>query len=168
MLFSQFKVNRMAELFAEQWGAERIPGLLQLLNETCFPAHVLEIGSFRGVSTEVFLLHAKSVVAVDPWEDAAIKRDFEARCCPYPHLTQVQGYSPGACPRHQYTMVYIDGDHSYDAVMKDIVVAQSFLPRYIAGHDYAGVDTPGVKQAVDEYFGKPHRIFSDSSWLVRL
>jgi predicted O-methyltransferase YrrM len=63
---------------------------------------------------------------------------------------------------------FIDGDHSYEAVRTDLAV---WFPKIkvggvIAGHDYNSVEAPGVKRAVDEFFGGP--VFSDrSSWIVR-
>lgn len=54
-----------------------------------------------------------------------------------------------------FDFVYIDADHSYEGVKKDIV---AWLPKVayggiIAGHDYGYKDT-GVKTAVDEIFEK--------------
>ncbi len=66
--------------------------------------------------------------------------------------------------------VYIDACHTYEAVKHDIL---AFLPKikpggWIGGHDYSDPNFPGVKQAVDEEFGKPQQIFADGSWLVKL
>jgi len=51
-------------------------------------------------------------------------------------------------------IVFIDADHSYDAVRKDIDL---WLPKIreggiLAGHDYIDYIEYGVKKAVDEYF----------------
>lgn len=62
-------------------------------------------------------------------------------------------------------VIYIDMDHTYDAVKQDIL---NWLPKvknngYLAGHDY---DWSGVKKAVDELFGD--NIFIEgSSWIVK-
>ena len=63
-------------------------------------------------------------------------------------------------------LVYIDGDHSYQAVNKDI---ELYLPKIkqggiLAGHDYSK-SWPGVVKAVDERLGPPDAIFKDTSWM---
>jgi hypothetical protein len=167
--FAQFKAARLAELYAEPWGDKRIPDLVEVF-EVVRPKSVLEIGCYQGVSTEFWLLHCKRVVAVDPWPDTVVRQAFLARCSHYPHLTMVEGFSPSAlraCPNEPFDMVYIDGDHSYEAVRRDIETSvELFHPAWVAGHDYGG-DCPGVAQAVNELLGDPPHKFSDGSWAVK-
>jgi methyltransferase family protein len=171
MIFARYKLERLSELLAEPWGDLRIPGLLALINQIG-PMRVLEIGSFKGVSTELFLLHAAHVTTIDPWEDRNIFSQFHSRCSTYPNLTYVQGYSPAAVPPGIYDFAYIDGDHSYQAVLADIEICLSVMGKngqWIGGHDYDGVDTPDVARAVKKVFPNHEpTIFPDSSWLVRL
>jgi cephalosporin hydroxylase len=66
-------------------------------------------------------------------------------------------------------LVCIDGDHSYDAVKKDI---QLYLPKVkrggiLCGHDYGG-NWEGVIRAVDEVVGKPDRVFASTHWLKEI
>lgn len=171
MIFPIFKTTRLAELMGEPWGAERLPDLLEVIKITT-PKTVLEIGCYRGVSTEVWLLHCASVVAVDPWPDVSVRREFLARCSHYPHLEMIEGYSPSALASladRRFDLCYIDGDHSYEAVCQDIHACKPLVKpgSFIGGHDYGG-DCPGVAQAVDELLGKPPWRFSDGSWLVKL
>ena len=51
--------------------------------------------------------------------------------------------------------VYIDADHSYEAVMKDIMAWASKVRHggVLGGHDYSEPSCGGVKRAVDEIFG---------------
>lgn len=63
--------------------------------------------------------------------------------------------------------LFIDGDHTYDGVGKDI---RRWLPKMrpnsvIAGHDY---DWSEVKRAVDELFADHEIQTSATSWLVTL
>lgn len=56
-------------------------------------------------------------------------------------------------PAIRFGMVYIDGDHAYQATRKDI---ELWWPRVqpggiLAGHDYDEVNHPGVIRAVDEF-----------------
>ena len=171
MIFSTFKAARLAELMAEQWGEARLTDLFEVL-KVAEPKTVLEIGCYRGVSTEVWLLHCAQVVAVDPWPEIPIRREFLARCSHYPHLEMVEGLSPVALSSlsdRRFDLCYIDGDHSYEAVRQDIQACKPLVKpgAFLGGHDYGG-DCPGVAQAVDELLGKPQWRFSDGSWLVRL
>ncbi len=125
------------------------PGLIDLVQEVR-PRRVLEIGSDRGVSTEVFLLLCEEVVVLDPWEDfPAIScafdhiegnvaqadfmimrrrhgRQFLDRCGGYPNLKIIRDYSPRAQPAMaaEYTgyfdLVYIDAVHEEQPVVDDI------------------------------------------------
>jgi glycosyltransferase involved in cell wall biosynthesis len=50
--------------------------------------------------------------------------------------------------------VYLDADHSYQAVFDDLC---TWFPKVriggiVSGHDYGHLDFPGVRQAVDEFF----------------
>jgi hypothetical protein len=168
MIFARYKLERLSELIGEQWGDLRIPGLLQLIGMVK-PKRVLEIGAYMGVSTEVFLLHAEHVTTIDPWLDPQIYSQFLARVGGYPHLKHIRGRSPGAVPYpSEYDFVYIDGDHSYQAVLADIKIARTVNPKWIGGHDYMGKDTPDVERAVSYVWpSNPPFVFSDSSWALR-
>ena len=64
-------------------------------------------------------------------------------------------------------MVFIDGDHRYESVVKDINKALSLLNDggIIAGHDYGCPGWPGVEKAVLEKFGPVN--IEDSIWWTR-
>ena len=69
-------------------------------------------------------------------------------------------FVPNSCD-----VVFIDMEHSYEAVKKDI---EAWLPKikkggYLAGHDY-NVYWSGVIQAVDEYFGS-NKMISGDCWI---
>lgn len=170
MLFSQFKQQRLAALMEEPYGAIRIPDLLEVI-KVARPRHVLEIGSYRGVSTEVWALHCASVTSIDPSPDMAVRRDLHARLAHYPHVNLVEGRSPHV-PAHLFTfdLVYLDGDHSAQHVHAEIETYLPLLPNggWIGGHDYTDTPAPGdgVKVAVDALLGIPPFRFSDGSWLV--
>jgi hypothetical protein len=54
-------------------------------------------------------------------------------------------------------MIFIDAGHTYDAVVVDIKWALEIGIPIISGHDY-GDAWPGVKRAVDEFFGQDKRL----------
>ena len=64
--------------------------------------------------------------------------------------------------------VFIDADHSYESVTKDI---NSWLPKIkkggiISGHDY--FTSPGVKSAVDELLGKVESDRKQNIWYKKV
>lgn len=145
---------------------DTVPGLIDLVQEAR-PRRVLELGSNRGVSTEVFLLLCEEVVAVDPWEDfpdisfafdhvegdrakadfmnmrRANGQQFLDRCGKYPNLKIIRDYSPNAqlAMAAEYTgyfdLVYIDAVHEYQPVIDD---ARASWPLVREGGWIAGHD----------------------------
>lgn len=64
-------------------------------------------------------------------------------------------------PGYQFDFIFIDGDHSYEGVMKDI---EAFLPhtRFLCGHDFCD-KWPGVIKAVRERFIN-YKLAVDDCW----
>jgi predicted O-methyltransferase YrrM len=167
-------MTRLEEILQEPDGAARLNGLLPLV-AMCKPKTVLEIGAFEGRSAEVFLLSGANVTSVDPWKDldevlaAAVRR-----LTPYgDRWTMIRGSSPAALVllrSASYDLVYIDGDHSYNAVRSDIAAARRLVAPggWLGGHDYGGPGTPEVKPAVDEMLGRPPHLFPDANFLCRM
>lgn len=143
-----------------------LPGLAELILQTQ-PRSVIEIGSDRGVSTELFLLTAARVVAVDPWENPTSYQEFIERCAGYPHLELCRGKSPEVLAKFgvEFDLCYIDADHSYDAVRRDILACTRIVKPdgWLAGHDY---HQPQVEHAVRSMIDEPMR-FRDGSWLAK-
>jgi hypothetical protein len=52
-------------------------------------------------------------------------------------------------------LVFIDGQHEYEFVMRDIILTLLVDPAVVAFHDY---DFSEVKQAATEMFGDPNRV----------
>lgn len=170
--------TRLEAMRKERWGEARLGGLVPLVEVALKDRYrplVLEIGAYEGVSGEVFSLFGAEVLSVDPWPHW-IEDVFQAclrRMKPYPGWGFIRAESPGALlplKSQAYDLVYIDGDHSYQAVRADIQASRRLVKPggWIGGHDYDGPDTPDVKRAVDELLGVPPQLFSDSNWLVKL
>lgn len=150
----------------------------------------LEIGSYMGESTQILAssgLFRGGITCVDKWKgdpvwdeeesemDWGIVRDqfnintrfFLDSFCP---ITQIRGESSAtvsAFKDDSVDFIYIDGDHSYSQVKRDL---RDYFPKIkkggiIAGHDYCEVAWPETVNAVDEVVGIPDKVFMDSSWL---
>ncbi len=155
-----------------------VDGLLDLLAHVGPVRRMAEVGCYRGVSSEVFAIHAAELVCVDHWDwsgdyAAKVEPEFLAMAAEYPNLRVLRRPSPGAAdavPDESMDLVYIDADHEHDSVAADIA---AWWPKvrpggWIAGHDYTPlVAGGGVVSAVAAAFGQPERVFSDTSWAVR-
>jgi predicted O-methyltransferase YrrM len=140
---------------------------------------MVELGSFAGVSSELFALHCKHLYCVDPWlpyweitdeetiHGAEIKFDFMMK--DYTNITKCKINSSEAATQfapQSIDMVYIDSDHSSDNVEKEINLwVDKIKPHgFIAGHDF---NLPTVFNVVTKHFDPTFiEIFNDTSWIV--
>lgn len=133
---------------------------------------VIEIGSFRGGSSEIIARMATSLICVDPHTDdlpnewykvhgvsaVDIQLEFFKSIAPFNHVKYLQMYSDDAwgymkCWGKKYDVLLVDGDHSYDQCLKDL---QHFVPLVKKGghvlvHDYC-LWLSGVIAASQNYF----------------
>ncbi|MEI8365855.1 MAG: class I SAM-dependent methyltransferase [Parachlamydiaceae bacterium] len=141
-----------------------------------------DIGAEIGVSYGVFAYHVlvpaqpSKLYLIDPWEyglqtdvetdPTPAKQDFRDReyegvCkafAPYPNVEIVRMKSEDAAmlfPDNYFDYVYINGEHSYNAVMRDLT---NYFPKvkvggYILGDDYGWT---GIADAVQDFL-KAHR-----------
>jgi predicted O-methyltransferase YrrM len=143
-----------------------LPGLAELIVHVK-PRSVIEIGSDRGVSTELFLLTTARVVAVDPWENENSFQAFAERCAGYPHLEVIRDKCPEALERFsaEFDLCYVDADHSYESVRRDILACTRIVKPdgWLAGHDFHHQQVEqAVRSMIDEVIA-----FSDGSWLAK-
>ncbi len=122
---------------------------------------VLELGAWRGRSTTVLSEVARYVVSVDRHQgiDDHMKRPdslpgYIAEIRPLRNVAMVIADFVDFVPllKERFDLVFIDGDHDYDSVLRDIALALLVEPAVIAMHDY---DYSDVKRAAMETFGKP-------------
>lgn len=166
--------------------AEQIQGwmerdeLLWLSQRASQSNTVVEIGCWKGRSTKALALSTPGkIYAIDPWEPygceedvrqflgrgwEGLHEDFLSNLKPEidagrVHVMRMRSVAAAALfvsEGRKADFVFIDGNHSYEAVRDDI---QSWLPflregGIMAGHDYA-LDLPGVMKAVDELLPHP-------------
>jgi len=173
---------RMFDCEAER-AVNNCKGLLPLAEKALTKDSVMvELGSFAGVSTDLFARYAKTVHAVDIWttymertsESTMQKAEdmFDLVAKDHENIIKVKGNSLEVCNDFEdesIDFVYIDSLHTHDHVKKEIT---NWLPKikktgYIGGHDYA--DVVGVSMAVRDFFHEDIiEVFGDGSWLVKL
>jgi hypothetical protein len=72
--------------------------------------------------------------------------------------------------KEYFDLVFIDADHSYDAVKQDIDLWFPLVKKkgLLTGHDYGSRRHQGVKFAVDEIFRDKVQVFDDLVWCVEI
>jgi predicted O-methyltransferase YrrM len=133
---------------------------------------IVEFGSLHGRSTRALADNNDGKIwAVDPWAGEYYSEEghnipISTYVLPYfkrnlkdhiktGHVIPVREFSYQFSLSHKVDMVFIDGDHRYDTVVRDIKKAFELLRPggLICGHDYDHPTWPGVRQAADELVG---------------
>lgn len=138
-----------------------LPSRLHLIKRLPSKCRIAEIGTFQGQFARAM------IEACDPQELHLFDVTFEHLAHDYfdPLVAQGrvklhQGNSSAelsAFPDHYFDWIYIDGDHSYDVVSRDIMVAKSKIRRdgYLVFNDYTTFSPLelmqyGVQRAVND------------------
>lgn len=153
-----------------------LQGLHELCLEIMQPDFIVaEIGSYAGVSADLFARYCKTLYCVDLWDlqpyEMITKAEqmFDEVWSAHDNIIPIKSTSLEAAQWFEdgeLDMVYIDASHNYADVMEDI---QAWAPKvkpggWITGHD-AFIE--GVRQAVVESFGD-YKEYPDTSWAVRV
>lgn len=146
---------------------------------------MVEVGSLGGLSASVFYEYF-NVISVDPYisgYDNNDKNSEESRLIAAKNafartfkgkVEQINKTSAEAVVEFEdntLDFVYIDGDHTYEGVKRDILL---WLPKIktdgiIGGHDYKEHTFPGVTKAVHELFNVDDvKYFEGQNWLSRV
>lgn len=148
-------------------------GLYDLINDNITKESiVVEVGSYSGVSSELFALFCKQLYCVDRWTGFAVEAEkiFDQLIIKYNNIIKIKSTSHDAAkifPDHSIDLLYIDAEHTYEVVKDDILSWTSKIKftGIISGHDY---NWPGVKKAVNEiFYNKAIKTYKDNSWLVK-
>ena len=163
-------------------------GLQDFIKECCHRDMVMaEIGCWIGESTFLFANAVKVIYAIDAW-DVNISNEpvlldsnlfgvaetvFDYKMMKFDNVVKIKDTSIVASRVFGYQtldLVYIDANHDYQSVLNDIRIwaPKVKIGGLITGHDYTHENGYGVIQAVDEVFGKPDKVFEDTSWSVRV
>jgi predicted O-methyltransferase YrrM len=143
------------------------------LRELAGSNRVVEVGAAFGYSTIVMAQVAIDVVSVDPHEWLDSFDIFMANLEHYHVLARVtplryrfEDIAP-TLPARYWDLVWIDGDHSPAAVIRDIQAASRLVRPggRIAVHDYDEETCPGPRLACDQLL--PHgELAVDTLWVA--
>lgn len=172
---------------------KQLASLDQIIRNTDLQEPIIEIGCHLGRSSIAIGRAAsetgKLLICIDPWQDwytGNVKKESNRvngneTFSQYKQNMESSGLklgedyiflrSPSLAAAELIStasVVFIDGDHSYDAVLHDI---QAWMPKIpsggvIAGDDYGHRRFPGVKQAWDEIFGNDKAVENDLVWTM--
>ena len=148
---------------------------------------IVEFGCFHGRSTRALADNCSDktkIWAVDPWngdyftESGENLRTINSFVLPiFRENLKDHILSGKVIPVHKFStsfslpfevdMVFIDGDHRYETVKKDIHKAMSLVRvgGIISGHDYGHPMWTGVKKASDELLGSVN--IEDTIWWIQ-
>jgi hypothetical protein len=141
--------------------------------------NIVEIGALFGLSTQAILEGgAGKVVVIDnfQWNPIGLTSDrhesmLSANLRYFIRKGRVvifkgtsSDYINNKLASEKVAMVFIDADHSYEGVLKDINMAELLNAPIICGDDY---NFPGVKQAVHEIYGSKVKFIGEMWWVEK-
>lgn len=162
---------------------EGLRRLCNWANDSGAKGKAVEIGAYSGEGTMILANYFDEVLAVDPWLNGYDINDRASQQTPMKFVfakflenTKELGnvnYNQNksldaleAVEDGSLDLVYVDGDHRYEAVLADF---KGWLPKLraggvMAGHDWSMQD---VKKALSEVFlDKEAFIFQGDSWAL--
>jgi predicted O-methyltransferase YrrM len=158
-----------------------IDGLKKLISHLPDNITGIEIGCYAGESTEIFASSGKfkKLYCVDFWKDGfysdrgttGAEFIFDKIAEEYPCIEKIKANSneiKELFKGKKIDFIYIDGDHEYNQVVRDIKNSLEILSGsgIIAGHDFVP-EFPGVQKAIKEII-KTFTLFADSSWMRKI
>lgn len=160
---------------------------LESLVEVKKPKCAVEIGSWKGLSSSIIARYSDLLYCVDTWQgaideehmvaEASLRSVLEIFRSNMKNLNLTEKVRPMVMTSVEaqkifvsgiIDFIYIDGDHSYEAVMEDFNWFEKLMPGAImAGHDNDDAH-PGVQRALRESFGEQVNTMDKSSvWFIQ-
>lgn len=161
--------------------ARMVHGLADLCRLLPDGARGMEIGSFAGESALIMMLSGRvaHLTCVDPWlpdyysggQIPRAEHVFDQVAALFPGRIEkrkaMSAAALSAMPAASLDFVYVDGNHDYAVVRKDLIAALCAIKPggILCGHDYKFAGSPGVTRAVKELVRFPDVRFPDYSWI---
>lgn len=146
---------------------------------------VAEIGVLRGEFSAVILSQwGGELTLIDAWKNLPNYRDITnvsddeheknmaaAIAATSGRASIIRGLSTEVAekfPDGHFDCIYLDANHSYEAVMADLRAWDRKASMAVCGHDYLNGELPegsfGVKRAVLEFYGRDPDIVTADAW----
>jgi len=180
---SQTKEERIQYLLKKgrMYGENEHPGnylggLYDFIRKNIKPDFIVcEVGSFRGISSELFALHVKKLFCIDYWTPYSweyndnnihqAEAEFDTMMKNYSNIIKIKSKSVDAgemFASNYLDAVYIDADHAEEFFREDM---KTWIPKVkhgglISGHDYGFVG-PYIN---DFSRDQTVEVFEDGSW----
>ena len=147
-------------------------GELQFLHDSAKNMKtVVEIGSCLGRSTYALCSSGcELVIAIDDFEmSPACEPKFLENLAEFKNIRLLKMKSEKAAELIESAdMIFIDGNHEYDEVRKDLTLWAPKVKKFLCGHDYRDdVDWTKVKPAVDDFFRETPKLYQ-SIWYYEI
>tara|TARA_B100000780_G_scaffold28634_1_gene18148 strand:- start:191 stop:763 length:573 start_codon:yes stop_codon:yes gene_type:complete len=121
---------------------ESFPSIKDICERTN-PISILELGFNRGASALMWLENSKaSLHSVDIRTEMEVLKSTLYLAKHYPNRFTYTSYDHSLLPKveseyiNKYDLIFVDGDHSREAILRDTKIALTFNPKYIAFDDY--------------------------------
>ncbi len=122
---------------------------------------IIEVGSYCGRSSRLLAHFHRPLYCIDPWDDefsdtmrggeAFIR--FKKSTGEFPHVIPIHSKVEQVKP-FRADLVFLDGDHTYEGTVNQIIFATQCNPRFIAVHDISnGGGGRAIKRAAIELLG---------------
>lgn len=180
-LLSKYRVSHVSnDCVIQGMRVNRLYGLKALIDENLNKEMtVCEVGSYEGVSGELFAKHVKKLYCVDVFIEEAYEHTFDIMMSEYDNIVKVKANSKKASETFEdnfFDFVYIDAGHSYLEVFEDLTLWKPKVKNggLIGGHDFHNLEGYGVTNAIFEYFNidanklDDIKVYEDSSWIMRV
>lgn len=159
----------------------QVTGLIELIyfvRENCNAKVWCEIGSFIGESALIIAsfpfiekIHCVDIFSGKQYHEEFLKRTSHLNNKFEIHKCKSEDFH-NKIPDESVDVIYIDGDHSYDTVKKDLDLALRIVKNngFICGHDYFKGQN-GVCEVVDKFVIEqnfsPLKKFCDCSFAIK-
>ena len=156
--YNELNNNILSPAYVGELAFESLESIKTLCNKIN-PSNILELGFNRGMSAIMWLEASNATLhSIDMRTEDEVANWVEYIINTYPTRFTYTSLDHTLLPQYEdefknkYDLIFIDGDHSYNAILRDTKNALTFNPKYIAFDDYFHAQHGKDTQNVIKYF----------------